>query len=417
MSFISLLLYLFCTFIRPQDWVPVFYELPLVNWLAIATTFFIFTERITSKSIRLIKVPQNIMILGLFVAILMSNIVHTYMEGLTLAWDAFLVIFLLYFIVLNAVNTELKFKIAIWFIVLMILVLVPQGIYQVQNGYGWAGQAITFDPDRNESRINWIGIFNDPNDLALLFVVAIGIVIAFLFGKTNFFVRVFCLAAISALGYGIFLTNSRGGMLALAATVYFYFIRRTRKFVLGSIIAGIIIAGLFAVGPSRIGLISAEEDSAYSRLDLWYEGIQMMKSNPVFGVGYGMFTDELPQTAHNSFVLAAAELGFVGLFCFVGLLYCSFRALSFVQGADPKLLTLATGLQSSLIGYSTAAFFLSRTYVILPYLLFALSGSLFFIAQKNSNIVFNLTRHDFWKIFWMCWGILLLILTLVKIGL
>ena len=417
MSFIPFLLYLFCTFIRPQDWVPEFLGLPLIHWLSITTMILILMERMTTKTLALIKVPQNLMMLGFFACILLSQIVHTYMDGLIEAFNEFIIIFLLYFVVLNALDNERKLKISIWFIILMVLALVPQGIFQVQHGYGWAGQNIIYDPDRNESRINWIGIFNDPNDLALLFVVVIGILLAFLFGKTNFFVRILSLGSLAALFYGIYLTNSRGGMLALASTVYFYLIKRTRKFVFGSILGGLCIAGLFAIGPSRVGLISAEEESAYSRIDIWYEGILMMKENPLFGVGFRMFTDRLPLTAHNSFVLVAAELGFIGLFFFIALFYISYKQLSLVQDTDQKLKDFALGLQSSLMGFSAAAFFLSRSYVILPYLLFAMSGALFFIAQKRHlKLSFNLNKNDYRNILLLSVGMLILIYAVIKIG-
>ncbi len=82
-----------------------------------------------------------------------------------------------------------------------------------------------------------------------------------------------------------------------------------------------------------------------------------MKSRPIFGVGYDMFMDALPQTAHNSYVLAAAELGIVGLFCWIGLLYCSFKGLSVIQLREPRYYNYALGLQSSMVGFCAAAFF------------------------------------------------------------
>lgn len=113
----------------------------------------------------------------------------------------------------------------------------------------------------------------------------------------------------------------------------------------------------------------------------------MLKQNPFFGVGYGMYRDQLAQTAHNTFILAASELGFIGLFCFMGLFYTSFKGMSIIQEKDKDLSTYAVGLQSSLIGFCAAGCFLSRTYVILPYMLFALCGALMDIAHKRNNSI------------------------------
>jgi len=328
---------------------------------------------------------------------------------------------LFFFLLLNGINTSRKFKIAVWLIVLLIVILVPQGIYQLEHGYGWAGQRLTTQGGKITpliQRINWIGIFNDPNDLALTFVIAVGIVLAFSFGKAGFIQRLMSLPVLSFLLYGIYLTNSRGGLVALMATVYFFFIKRTNRLFWGSIIGGTLAFALFAIGPSRSALFNIQEASAFNRVELWYEGILMLKSNPLFGVGFEMFTDQLAQTAHNSYILAAAELGFFGLFFWMGLIYSSFKGLSLVQAHDPRLKTYALGLQSGLVGFCAAAFFLSRTYVILPYLLFALSGSLMYVAkQYNEDLNFNFTKKDFRTTALLSIGVLLLAYGVIKTGL
>jgi len=202
------------------------------------------------------------------------------------------------------------------------------------------------------------------------------------------------------------------------ATIFFFFVKKTRKFVLGGIIGGGFAAAVFALGPSRLGLISISEASAYSRVELWYQGIMMIKSNPLFGVGFNMYMNDLPQTAHNSYILAAAELGFVGLFFWMALIYCSYKGLSIVQDKSIELRPYAYGLQSGLIGFCSAAFFLSRTYVIIPYMLFALSGSLFHIAkQKNKDLVLKLTSRDYWNIGYLSIGVILLAYVVLKWGL
>ncbi len=418
MSFIALLLYLVCTFIRPQDWMPAFYGQQLILILSIATALFLILERSFNKGSGFIKVPQNMLIFGLLFAVLMSHVVHTYLQGLINAWSIFIVNVILFFIIANTLNTERKFKFTIWFIVFLISLLAIQGIYQFNRGYGWAGQALTKSNDVESGRINWVSIFHDPNDLALTFVIAVGILLAFIFAKAKWLNRLVGLSLISILFYGVYLTNSRGGMLALMATVFFYFIKRSKKFLLGAVIGILLVVAIFAFGPSRMALLSTDEASAYRRIELWYEGLRMFKSNPLFGIGFHMFTGDLPQTAHNSYVLALAELGFVGLFFFIGLIYVSFKQLSLIQKNDERLKNYAYGLQAGLIGFCVAAFFLSRTYIILPYMLFALSGALFFIArQKNRKIVFNFSSVDARNTALLSIGIVMFIYGVVKIGL
>ena len=81
------------------------------------------------------------------------------------------------------------------------------------------------------------------------------------------------------------------------------------------------------------------------------------------------------QTAHNTFMLCAAELGLVGLFLFTSLLLFSFRELNGViagSADDPSVRRFATGLRAALVGFLACAWFLSRTYDPLLYILLGL---------------------------------------------
>ncbi len=74
----------------------------------------------------------------------------------------------LYFLVVNIVNSERRFKIVITLLIILTTLLAIHGIYQHNTGLGWAGQ--TMDKD---GRIKWIGIFNDSNDLALALIIIV----------------------------------------------------------------------------------------------------------------------------------------------------------------------------------------------------------------------------------------------------
>src|SRR3989339_77384 len=315
MSFLFLLLFIIFTFLRPQEWVPGMIGWPIINIFAVLAFIGLIFERNSSGKKLFLNVPQNKMVLAFFGAILMSHVAHTYLWGLREAFFSFLPVLVLFYLTLNGIDTEKKFRISFWAIVIVSLILVAQGHYQINNFYGWAGQPVTLQnsAEGEVQRINWIGIFGDPNDLALTFVVAVGFLLPFVFGKCKTLSRLVSIGGVAALLYGLILTNSRGGILALLATGFFFFVRKTRKFVFGSIVGGGMGFLFLLIAPSRMGELSLSEGSAASRLDLWYEGLQIFKHNLVFGRGYNMFMEALAQTAHNSYVLAAAELGTVGL--------------------------------------------------------------------------------------------------------
>jgi O-antigen ligase len=131
-------------------------------------------------------------------------------------------------------------------------------------------------------------------------------------------------------------------------------------------------------------------------VDAWYAGLDMFKSDPMFGVGPGNFTNYNELTAHNSFVLVLAETGFIGFLvwlAFVG--YCFWMLAAVLRhkldaGADAEQVkqwqserAIALTLLLSLCGLFSAAFFLSRSYMIVLYLLAALVVGFYIGARKR----------------------------------
>lgn len=389
MAFFFLLLYLVVIYLRPAEWVPAFYGWQLVDLTTIGTALFLAFSLAATKR-RLVSVPHTRMLLGLFAAAALSHVVHAYLGGTITAIVDFGEIFIMYFLMVNVIRTERQLKIALALFVILTALLAVQGIQQHQTGYGWAGQSLS-----EGTRICWISIFSDPNDLSLAFVIVVPLLLSGIVGPAFFGLKVVPVGLLGLVLYGIYLANSRGGILALMAAVTFFFVKRSRWVVPGGIIGGTFATLVFLFGPSRMGALSAEEASAQGRLDAWYYGFQLIKANPLFGVGHNLFTDAYVKTAHNSFVLAAAELGMVGLFCWVGLFYVSFKGLSRIQKHCPRLASLAYGLQAALVGFLASAMFLSRTYNELPYLLCALAAALYHIGRTQSpSVEFAFSRRD-----------------------
>jgi O-antigen ligase len=171
---------------------------------------------------------------------------------------------------------------------------------------------------------------------------------------------------------GVAFTRCRGGILGLAAVGWYYFYRRVG--ILGSTVPVVIMASFLLAIP-RMGQLSTKEGSARSRLEHWSYGLELLKANPVFGVGYGRFTENYSHTAHNSFVLIAAEAGFLGAMTWVALFFCAFRDIRFLRHsprAPPWLDTFLDALTAALLGWLVSGYFLSQTYKPMPYLLMAI---------------------------------------------
>ena len=211
-------------------------------------------------------------------------------------------------------------------------------------------------------RLRSVGFLFDPNDFAQMICVALPMLsLWWVPGRT---VRNLVLLAPAAtvLLHALYLTHSRGGMLGVAVIGVILFVHRVGLFK-GGITVG--VGGFLALAASQIGGrgFSAQESSANQRLMAWYDGLEMLKSHPVFGVGYGNFTWYHERTAHNSFVLCFSELGFLGYLMWLSLIVIGFRCLlELISSADSSVRKNGLMMACSLAAFLACSWFLSRTY-------------------------------------------------------
>jgi putative inorganic carbon (HCO3(-)) transporter len=241
------------------------------------------------------------------------------------------------------------------------------------------------DEWRERSRIRALGSMNDPNDLALGMVVALGLV-GGVWRPGLQFRHLLLAAAAAALVYGIYLTRSRGGAVALVVVLWrFAAVRIGRVPALILLVA--LGAGATALDFGGRSLSVDLDESASERLVAWTEGFEMLKAQPILGVGFGQFLEHHTRTAHNSLVLAFAETGLLGCFFWVGLFVITLlelrrmRSLPGDEPFDAMARQWAGALQLALIGFITAAFFLSRTFVPMLYLVVGLAAALAAIVR------------------------------------
>lgn len=173
-------------------------------------------------------------------------------------------------------------------------------------------------------RLRGLGEINDPNDFGQLIVCVIPLVFIFWLPKRIFRNFVFVILPVCVLLYGTFMTHSRGALLALVAMAVVAARRR-----IGTLPAVLIAGGVFAAAMALhfTGGRDISADAGSDRTQLWSEGLQLLKSHPFFGVGFGSMPDltESHHTAHNSLVVCAAELGLFGLYFWCLFLFSTLR--------------------------------------------------------------------------------------------
>jgi O-antigen ligase len=239
----------------------------------------------------------------------------------------------------------------------------------------------TFSVDHG--RVRWRGTLGDPNELALFIGASLSFALAMYASSKGGLRHVLIAAVLVLISFCVVKTASRGGQLVLAAIFATYFVRRYG-------LKGVAFAAIFAAPVIALGGRDTEgaESSALERIGALYDGIDFFKASPLFGLGWGQFTENYFITAHNSYLLSAAELGFPGMVLWSYLVYVSLKIPFLVAsqpppGMDRRLVPYGFALVTSFAGILVGIFFLSFCYSTMLFTYFGLAGGLY-LAVKQS---------------------------------
>ncbi|BAO45433.1 O-antigen ligase family protein [Thiolapillus brandeum] len=434
LAFFFLSLYIVVLFVRPQEFIPAFEGWPLMPILIIAA----FVAWLGAGKLQL-NAPPFYLLTALFLYSPLTVLVAG--EGASNALETVVKLippYLTFLLISTTALSRKRIRFMMWLMIGGAVLFSLHGIQQKYTGVGWTGEVPIL------GRIRYIGIFNDPNDVGLSLVTALPMSLYLMRTSNNTVLKLLLLFAAGLIIWGISLTNSRGTILALGAILGVFSWRKYGVF--KTLMAGVIAVPLMFTLSSRLDTISPGEESAHGRVEAWYEGIQMLKENPVFGVGFDLFTDHHFRTAHNSYVLVLAEQGVPGYFLwfsFVGICftlmyrlqksrkepeapYAAWQSLGLErpQGTGaaggflppeslekkpeeeeniaPEDRAIARVLFLSLVGFAVSSFFLSRSYSMQLFLLCGMA-----VAHYQGTRLRNpdVTEYRFLDHF-LFWGVL-----------
>ena len=236
------------------------------------------------------------------------------------------------------------------------------------------------DYDPAAHRLEDAGTLGNANDLAAMIALVLPLALVPLLRRSvQLRDWVIGIVTIPPLLAGLWISQSRGAMLAIAVAGVGYLAFRARNRRLAIILSIAAVPFLVAL-PMALNFAREADDlegSTNSRKAFMIAGLNMGLRNPIFGVGFDNFSSiwdryAIGQTfetgqrsAHNTWLLAFAENGFPGLLLLVGLFFTTFKVALRIRDQHPDLL-------ASLLGYGVAMTFLAHVYTIYPYLLFAL---------------------------------------------
>jgi putative inorganic carbon (hco3(-)) transporter len=378
-------LYLALLIVRPQEFVPALVGLPILQVLLLLC----LALWAVSKDKRL-SLPPFVLMGWLLLFIPLTVGLNGWWGGIPAALGQ-IVPPIGIFVAASMAARELRALHAyMWTILVCAGLLVYHSMIQLQTGVGPLTAMESY-----MGRPYYLGIFSDPNDLGQLFAIALTFALYLLTISRQLLAKLFLQGSIVWLFYGMILTNSRGALLAALTVLALEGWRRYGRIAVG-IAAALALPTLFAV--TRLSQLSSGEQSANDRIHSWYEGIQMLLSHPFYGVGFGNYTNYNTITAHNFIVLPMAELGFVGLTLWLGVIWYSIRMLWWVgfgphattnndnktpadQAAGREILA-ARGLLMVFVSFIVSAFFLSQSYKAPLFLLCGLAVARFVAATR-----------------------------------
>ena len=422
MTFALFLLYVALSYIHPGQIVPALAPLRVTYWVGMAG----LAVAIASLLRRRVGWYANLQLcaLAVFTGVLSVSlmIAERWLGAPIMAIQRFGPSLTIFMLAVCSVTSLRRLRIAAVFIIVLTLMLMVQAAAAYHLGYNTelflangttesedltadldeeqlevdaidqdVGFVAADDDSRRPARIRALGSMNDPNDLAMGMIVALGLIGGAWRARLQPR-NLLLMAAAGALVYGIYLTRSRGGALALVVVLWRIAASRFGRLPALALVVTL-GAGLLVLDFGGRPLSTALDESASERLVAWTEGLGMLKARPIFGVGYGQFLDHHTLTAHNALVLCFAETGLLGCFFWVSLLVVTLLELQRLKNLagdapfDQMARQWGEGLQLALIGFIAAAFFLSRTFVPILYLLIGLAAALAAVARAADRSV------------------------------
>lgn len=387
MLYYGLLLFFILEYVRPTSYVPALNALHLNSIVPLTVFAGSMLSNGKVKTIDVFRSPNSRWIFFFLALVLISGLTA---DVKMYVFNAFMMVIgyvLIYFVIKKEIYDLNRMK-GIFNVMILVHVTVA------------ALSPEMFSGDGQRHYISSGSFIGDGNDFALSVNIVIPFCIFLMFESKSLTRRLVYAGILVILVIAVLVTQSRGGVVALACVGLYLWMKSERK-LLGGI--GIVLMCVIAMSfapmelSKRMESLTGEklDGSAQGRLMAWGSAIRMAADNPILGVGVGHFavkfgaqyrpegygTSDIPWlTAHSSYFLILGELGIPGITFLLAIIIGNFRAgertLREIKqdrtgsNADGQRLVIA--LNASLLGFAVGGAFLSAVYYPHIYLLAAL---------------------------------------------
>lgn len=258
-------------------------------------------------------------------------------------------------------------------------------------------------------RVRYIGILQDPNEVAMLVSASLPLAFAFYQRKQTRLRKIVLWTMPVLVVWTILASQSRGGQVVLFVVLATYAIQRwglkkTLSYSWPLVVAVIVYMTTRTHRPDA-------EESTLKRLGCQLAGLEMLGQHLLTGVGLGQFTQYHDQTAHNTYVLSAAEGGLPGIFLWATAPYYAVKtALATARHGAPGSAAKiwGTAMATSVVSLLVGIFFLSFSYHPVLWVYFAMASALVYVFPESGQRI-RLDRKEIALVWAACgcvlWGV------------
>lgn len=382
MTFLSTLLYLVTMVMQPWEWIAPIANIPVLE-IEILVFMLIAILSNPTRFAQVVAFPTT-QFFFLYILLSMISVIEESM-GMRFAimeiGYRYIKFFCAYLLITVTLTNSRRIYIALVTIILCgvaVALLCLRLKYTGQglgNGIGTSGHVLNW-----RGAVQWIGRFGGSNTTGLLLVTIGAFALALTLSVKQKSTKFFFLLAYLCILFAFYHTHSRGGTIGVMITIGFLIYMHTHiklsRFLPLALVLGI---AFFALKPNEEGRGLGESTSG-ERVELFYQGLQMVKGEPLLGVGSGRFQDNNPirKIAHNIYLQQVAETGLLGSFCYFMMFYISIKGVALIRlnetvNDTERIVSMA--LLSGLVGFGASGFFLSEL-TELPFVLLALTTAM-----------------------------------------
>lgn len=251
------------------------------------------------------------------------------------------------------------------------------------------------------------GMLYDNNDFALAIAMSVPVLLNLALAERRPILRRWVLMMVPLAYITIMMTHSRGAFLS-ASFGTFILVWRSRNRISGILIGIFLAMAALVFAPTeykeRITSIGnyEEDGSAQGRFQAWGVAVNMIKAEPLFGVGFGRFKSnyykysgsnrkEGAKVTHNSYLQIWAECGTPAFLLYVSLMWLSIfdvwkvRSMAKRRYAQSWILYYCTMFEAAIFTFMLGSMFLNRAHFDLIYHYFMIVMIFGNIAREEMN--------------------------------